>query len=219
VSGNDAFVIWGASGHARVLADLLQLRGARVVALFDNDNARQSPWADIGIFHGPAGFQRWLGAAGKPLPSAALGIGGWRGRDRCQIADLLQGAGLPLPALIHPRAFVAASAELGAGTQVLAAAVVNSSARLERCVIVNTAASVDHECLLGEGVHVAPGATLCGCIEVGANTLIGPGATVVPRVRIGSNVIVGAGAVVTRDLPDNVVAWGSPARIIEENRR
>lgn len=213
------FVIWGAAGHARVLVDLLRLRSARVLALFDNDAATVSPWTDIPLFHGNDGFTSWRARAREPLPDAAVAIGGWRGLDRCRIADLLSGHGLALPVLVHPSAVVAASAVLQAGAQVLAGAIVGSDAHLDRCVIVNTGGQVDHECRLGAGVHIAPGATLCGCIEVGAHTLIGPGATVVPRVRIGSNVIIGAGSVVTRDVPDNVVAWGAPARIIEENRR
>jgi sugar O-acyltransferase (sialic acid O-acetyltransferase NeuD family) len=140
------------------------------------------------------------------------------GRDRCQLAELLVAHGVSLPPLIHPHASVAPSAILADGCQVLAGAVVSAEARLARQVIINTRASVDHECELGEGVHLAPGATLCGCIAVGAHTLIGPGAVVNPRVTIGRNVIVGAGAVVTRNLPDNVSAWGNPARIIKENK-
>jgi acetyltransferase-like isoleucine patch superfamily enzyme len=73
---------------------------------------------------------------------------------------------------------------------------------------------VDHECILADGVHIAPAATLCGLVTVGESTLIGAGATVLPRIHIGARSIVGAGAVVTRDLPDNVVASGNPARII-----
>jgi sugar O-acyltransferase (sialic acid O-acetyltransferase NeuD family) len=216
---SEAFVIWGASGHAMVLFDLLQLHGCEVAALFDNNPSAMSPWPAIELFLGMDGFAKWRESSPSQLPAAAIAIGGWRGRDRCEIGEALRAAGLALPPLVHPSAVVAASAVLGAGSHVLAAAVVGSRAHLDDCVIVNTGASVDHECRLQRGVHVAPGATLCGCIDVGAYTLIGPGATVVPRVRIGSNVIIGAGSVVTRDLPDNVIAWGTPARIIEENRR
>jgi acetyltransferase-like isoleucine patch superfamily enzyme len=83
--------------------------------------------------------------------------------------------------------------------------------------IVNSSANVDHECVLGHGVHIAPGATLTGCVEVGDRSFIAAGAVVLPRIKIGSDSIIGAGSVVTRDIPDNVIAFGSPARIIRPN--
>jgi acetyltransferase-like isoleucine patch superfamily enzyme len=83
--------------------------------------------------------------------------------------------------------------------------------------IINTAATVEHESVLGDGVHVAPGATVAGCVTVGSYSMIGVGAVVLPRVVIGSNTIIGAGAVVTRDIPDRKVAYGNPARIQREN--
>ena len=211
------FVFWGAGGHARVLADLIALHGDRLLALFDNDPAVCSPWPAVQVYHGAAGLAAWLAANPAAGLQAAVAIGGARGLERCRIARQLRAAGFALSPLVHPGALVAASATLGAASQVLAGAVVGSGAEAGEGVIVNTAASVDHECVLGDGVHIAPQATLCGCVRVGAHTLIGPGAVIVPRIRIGSGVIVGAGSVVTRDLPDRVVAYGSPARVIRPN--
>ncbi len=214
------FIFWGASGHAIVLADLIERRGGRVVALFDNNFEQESPLPGVRIWYGEEGFLAWRSElSGKVAnwPDAALAIGGAKGNDRRQLAALLRQSGLRLPTLIHHGATVASSAYVGEGSQVLAGAVVGSRAQLGQCVIVNSNASVDHECILEDGVHVAPGATLCGCIRVGENSLIGPNAVVVPHVKIGSNVVIGAGAVVTRSIPDRVVAWGAPARIVQGN--
>ena len=81
----------------------------------------------------------------------------------------------------------------------------------------NTAASVDHEARIARGVHIGPGAVLAGCVSVGEFTLIGTGAVVLPRIRIGANVVIGAGAVVTRDVPDGMLSYGNPARVVRKN--
>jgi acetyltransferase-like isoleucine patch superfamily enzyme len=81
--------------------------------------------------------------------------------------------------------------------------------------IVNTVASVDHDCVLGDFVHVAPGARLCGGVTVAAGAFIGAGAVVVPGRRIGADAIIAAGAVVLTDVPDGSVAAGNPARLVK----
>lgn len=206
-------VFWGASGQAKVLRELVERAGYRLVALFDNDPNQTTPFPEVPLQVGTDGFERWLaGYTGEPLSGLAA-IGGARGRDRLQIQKLFAARRIAAPVVIHPTAFVAATALLGAGSQVLAQAAVCVDVRTGDACIINTRASVDHECILGDGVHIAPGATLAGCVTVGDCSLIGAGAVVLPRIRIGRNAIVGAGAVVTRDVPDGKVAYGNPARI------
>lgn len=209
-------VFWGAKGHARVLHEAATRLGYELVALFDNDAALKSPFPGVPLHHGGAGFAEWRRRNEGPA-CGAVAIGGARGGDRLQIMDLFARAGVEPVVLVHPSAFCAADAVLGAGSQVLAAAVLCAGARLGRACILNTHTSVDHECELDDGVHIAPGAVLAGCVRVGGGTLIGAGAVVLPRVAVGRNVIVGAGAVVTRDLPDDVVAYGNPARVMRRN--
>ena len=210
------YVLWGSAGHAKVLASLLALRGARVVALVDNDPAAVAALPGVPLHVGSEGFSRWCekeaGARDDLFGLAA--IGGERGRDRLAIHALFRSQRLRVEPVTHPDASVCSTATLGAGTQVLAQAVVAAAARLGEACIVNHRASVDHECVVGDGVHLAPGSTLCGLVTLGTNVMIGAGAVVLPRVTIGDDTVVGAGAVVTKDLPAGVVAVGNPARII-----
>ncbi len=83
-----------------------------------------------------------------------------------------------------------------------------------KACIINTSASVDHECVLGDGVHIAPGATIAGCVKIGDFSFVGSGAVILPNIKVGSNVIVGAGSVVTRNVEDNILTYGNPARVV-----
>lgn len=210
-------IIWGASGHAKVLREAVQAQGYGVVATFDNAPGTPPPFTDVPLFFGRQGFAEWQ-AKGPPADVRALvAIGGARGRDRLELQRFLAAQGVPPLTVVHATAFVAGTAQLNPGCQVLAQAAVCVDARLGAVCIVNTGASVDHECVLGQGVHLAPGARLAGCVEVGDFTLIAVGAVVLPRLKIGHDCVIGAGAVVTRNVPDNSVVYGNPARVVRSS--
>jgi sugar O-acyltransferase (sialic acid O-acetyltransferase NeuD family) len=214
-SGPARMVLWGASGHARVLRECMSHRGVALVALFDNNPLAESPFDDVQVHHGQAGFEAWLRFERHPETVGFLiAIGGDRGRDRVELQDRLHASGLQPLVARHPSAFVADSASLGPGTQVLAHATVCVDARLARGVIVNTAASVDHECVVGEGAHICPGARLAGCVTLGSFVTIGTGAVILPRVHIGEGAIVGAGSVVLRDVDAGQIVVGNPAKVL-----
>ncbi len=210
-------IFWGATGHCKVLQELVGHLGYELSALFDNDRSLQSPHDGVPLYYGTSGFAEWQLKHGGLSCCALVAIGGARGRDRLQLQEFLADHGLHIPTVVHPSAFVAADVSLGDGTQILAHATVCADASIGRACIVNTRAGVDHESVLGDGVHIGPGATLAGCVSVGNNTMIGAGATLLPRIRIGQNSIVGAGSLVTQSLPDGVIAYGNPARVVRAN--
>jgi sugar O-acyltransferase (sialic acid O-acetyltransferase NeuD family) len=211
------FVLWGSSGHAKVLSEIISGQGSRVVALFDNNNV-MAALPDVPVYYGTEGFLTWA-AAQVDLTgiSGLVAIGGSRGRDRVEMQSLFRSRGLLVPVLAHTAAIVSSTAQIGQGTQILALANVGAEAKLGQACIVNHHASIDHECVLGHGVHLAPSATLCGCVKVGDHTFVGAGAVILPRISIGPDVVVGAGAVVNRDVPAGVTVVGNPARVIKKS--
>jgi len=208
------YAFWGSSGHAKVLASLVRMRGGVVIATFDND-ASARPLDGVPLYIGRAGLEAW--AAATPARTgirALVAIGGQRGAARLELQALMVSQGLVAEPLVHPDASVCATTRIGAGSQVLARAVVAAEAVLGMACIVNHGATVDHESTLGDGVHIAPGATICGCVSIGDRVLVGAGAVVLPRLSVGADACIGAGAVVTRDVPAGSVVVGNPARSI-----
>lgn len=210
------YILWGAKGHALVLEEIVRAQGGEVIALFDSSPDVALALKGVEILVGLEAYEAWSWKQDdRANINAIAAIGGASGRARRDYLEVFRKSGFGTPTLIHPSAVVSSSAHAGDNCHILAGAVIGPMAELGEACIVNTNASVDHECILGAGGHIAPGATLCGCVAVGENTLIGAGSVVLPRIRIGANVVVGAGSVVTRDVPDSVVIFGNPARIIK----
>lgn len=206
------FAIWGSSGHALVLHDIISAKGDSVIVLFDNDRKAKPIAPGIPLFHGEEGFHSWIAQGAIAEVGGVVAIGGGRGADRRRLLRLFAANGMACPSIIHPQAMVAPSSTIGNGCQILMGASISSAAVLEDGCIVNTRAGVDHECYLGAGTHIGPGATLCGCVQTGQDCFVGAGAVILPRIKIGNGATIGAGAVVTRDVAAGAIAVGMPAR-------
>jgi len=85
---------------------------------------------------------------------------------------------------IHPFTFVSPKAKIGEGTVICAGAVIQADAVIGKHCIVNTCASVDHECVLQDFVHIAPGAHLCGGVQVGEGGFVGTGVCLAPGYKV-----------------------------------
>lgn len=148
------------------------------------------------------------------ITNLAFGVGDCKARLR--MMDRSRRLGFTFSTAIHPRATVSRGAAVGAGTVIAAGAVVNPGARLACGVIVNTCASVDHDCTLWGGVHICPGAHLAGKVEVGEGAWVGIGCVIKEGCRIGKGAYIGAGAVVLKNVPAGVLAYGTPARVVRK---
>ena len=211
----ESYIIWGSSGHAMVLGDIMRSQCKPVVALFDNDTKARPAVEGVDIFYGRSGFESWLeGQYNQQDFRFLIAIGGGRGGERLALSDYLRSCGVAPGTVISEYASVSPSASIGVGSQILNGALVAARASLGRECIVNHGAQIDHESSLGDGVHLAPGAILCGCVRVGDRAFLGAGCVVLPRLEIGDGATVGAGAVVTRNVPVGATVVGNPARQI-----
>ncbi len=212
-SGLDAslILVLGAGGHGKVVADALSLIMPGKPDGFVDWNP-----ALVGsrvLKYQVLGDQDWLWAEASIRPIAiALGIGNETTRQRLMEKCLAQG--IRILTVVHPTACVASSATIGNGSVVLAHAVLNAASRIGKGSIVNTAAIVEHDVEVGDFSHLAPNSVTGGGVRIGCSSLIGLGAQILPRVVVGDRTIVGAGAVVRQDLATDVVAAGTPARIL-----
>jgi sugar O-acyltransferase (sialic acid O-acetyltransferase NeuD family) len=204
--------VFGASGHAKVVIDIIERQGLYDIAFLVDDDASLRNCEIYGY--------RVIGGKCELLESRDLVCGGivaiGGNMVRRAVADWLSENKFDLVSTVHPSAQLGRGVVVDDGTVVMAGVIVNSDTSIGKNVIINSRASVDHDCTIGDYVHIAPGATLCGKVSVGAGSFICAGATIVPNLAIGSKVIVGAGSTVIRDLPDNVTAVGSPAKVVKQ---
>ncbi|MFW9994124.1 MAG: acetyltransferase [Candidatus Odinarchaeota archaeon] len=205
-------IFWGGTGQAKVNRPIIEHYGSELVAVFDDTPDLPSPFSDVQIYRGYDGFKNWIKTRDRSQIGFCIAIGNPHGRVRLQFHDRLVNEGLTPITIAHETAYIAPNSTIGTGSQIMAGAIICPEVKIGRECIINTKASIDHECILEDGVEVAPGATLCGLVHVGVNAWICAGATVLPRIKIGVNAIVGAGAVVTKDVPDNSTVLGVPAR-------
>lgn len=212
-------VLYGGTGQAKVVRPILESFGDNVEAIIDDSLEIPPPFQDIPLYNGFERFKELQNANLKYLRFVVT-IGNskkYRGEARVKISKKLESEGLIPIDVVDKSVQVDKSVVHGKGLQIMAGAIIMPLVKIGNYCIINTGASVDHECVLGEGVEIGPHATLCGEIHVGKNTWIGANATILPGIKIGKNVVVGAGAVVTKDIPDNLIVVGNPARELIKN--
>jgi acetyltransferase EpsM len=196
----------GAGGHAKVVLDAALESQCPVACLVDD--APQG--ADLlGVRVISTADEVWLANRDFNFIVAV----GDNGRRSWLFQKMLLKGGDPAT-IIHPAASVSRHAQVGRGTVICAGVVINAGAKIGENCILNTACSIDHDCRIGSHAHVCPGVHLAGNVVIGTGTMLGTGTAVIPGRTIGCWTTVGAGAAIVRDIPDRVVAFGVPARVM-----
>lgn len=196
-------IIVGTGGHGKVVLDIAKQNGYTDIS-FLADNPQGEIWCGYPV----------LGTSLDALqyPDAVFIVAVGNTAVRKQIQKRLSLQGLQFATLIHPSAIVAEDTVIGEGSVIVAGAVINPGAVLGKGVIVNTCASVDHDCLIGDFVHIAVGAHISGTVAIGECTWIGAGAIVSNNISVAAGCTVGAGAVVIKHIRESGTYIGVPAK-------
>lgn len=206
-----AIYIIGAGGHALSVAEAVVASG------LDLEGFVGLSRPEAGILPRPVldAVPRQHVVSGGGL---VLGLGDNATRENAATGLARYGADV-FPVIVHPSASVSRFSRIAPGTVVLQMATIGSGATVGEFALLNTGSVLDHQCELGAFASLAPGAVVGGHVVIGARTAIGIGATVKHEVAIGSDVVLGAHSYLNSDLPENVVAYGCPARVVRDRRQ
>jgi len=201
-------VLIGYSGHAYVVCDILKENNYEIYGYCELEEKKYNPF---GLqYMGSERDCEELLVSGDVDVFVAVGSN----EMRKSITQYLEEIGSNNINVIHDKAIVSPSLEIGSGALIGANTIINACSRIGNGVICNSGSIIEHECILNDYVHLAPGAVLCGNVEVGENTFIGARSVVKQGVKIGKDVIIGAGSVVIKDIPDGIKIVGNPQRQI-----
>lgn len=198
------YYIFGASGHGKVVLDVMFSNGIAVTAVVD-DQPKEATLLNIPVLPTE---QYATTSADQFL--IAVGNNAIRKKIVAQHSFNYYKA-------IAASALVSTFATLGEGTVVMPQAVINAATKIGKHCIINSRSVVEHDCVLEDYVHISPNASLAGNVFVGEGTQIGIGATVIQGIKIGKWATIGAGAVILNDVPDYAVVVGNPGKVIKYN--
>jgi sugar O-acyltransferase (sialic acid O-acetyltransferase NeuD family) len=207
--------MWGGRSKARIIERMIyeQFTGdCEITGIFDPTLEKLPFPSSTKLITSPDALRKILG----DLTHFVTCIGGEHGYARYTISEELKKLGLEPVDLISRSAILDGVDGIGEGLQMMPGAVVHKFSSLGNQCIVNTNSTIDHECILGDGVHVMGSASIAGLVTIGDFATIGTNATILPNLRVGKGAYVGAGAVVTKDVEDFSVVLGVPARVVKK---
>ena len=198
--------LYGASGHCKVIIDILKSNNEAVEAVFDD-----TPSADFLLGIPVVSVKNGVHFSHKKM---LISIGD--NATRKKIAEALD---TTFYSAVHPKAIVSQHTTINVGCVIMAGVVLNVESHIGKHCIINTGAVVEHDCLVADYVHLSPNVSLAGNVSVGEGSHIGIGATVIQGIKIGKWSVIGAGAVIIKDVPDYAVVVGNPGKIIKFNKK
>lgn len=201
-------ILLGLGGHAHSVVDSIEQAGKyNIIGFLDTEDMQGKHFRDYKVLGTDDALQEYF-CNGIWNAFITVGFMG-HGNIRNQLYKQLKVIGYKVPNIIDNTAVVSKNAELEEGIFVGKNVVINANAKIEKMCIINTGAIVEHDCTVEKFSHVAVGSVLCGGVSVGEQTLIGANATVIQERKIGNCCIIGAGMIISKDIQDNVIRYGT----------
>lgn len=206
---NNPVVLIGYGRHAVSVISTLTSAGRKIAGYTDLEPVSENPF-NIQYF---GKDEQYLS---NPDESAEhfCTIGENAVRERLQ--EKYTNKGLSFTNIIHPTAFVEKTVKLGNGIFIGAMSYVNGLTRIGDGAIINNHVNIDHDCVIGNYAHLAPGTCLTGNVLVGPRSFLGCGCRVIPETIIESDAVVGAGSLVIRNVKSGQTVYGHPAKPAEQ---
>jgi sugar O-acyltransferase (sialic acid O-acetyltransferase NeuD family) len=196
-------ILYGASGHGKVIADILIENGIDDIQFWDD--VANVKLENFKVITTPLYFS-------KITDKVIISVG--NNATRKKIAEKIKSE-ISFATTRHPASIISKRVSIGQGTVVMAGSTINIDCTIGKHCIINTCTCIDHDCILEDYTHISPNATLCGNVSVGEGTHIGAGSVVIQGINIGKWCTIGAGSVIIKDVPDNSTVVGNPGRIIK----
>mgnify|MGYP000153257406 CR=1 FL=1 len=201
----DKICLFGASGHGKVIKEIIESTGNEVIAFVD-DHPVSNQLLGVSVFE-----TRAL----KDFTTRKFIISIGNNATRKKISEKFD---IKYTKAVHDKAMVSNSVLVNEGTVIMAGAIVNSDSLIEEFCILNTKSSLGHDSKMKKFSSLAPNATTGGHVNIGEFSAVSIGATIIQSIKIGKHSVIGAGALVLDDIGNNLIAFGSPAKDIKERQ-
>lgn len=201
ISTSKPIILIGAGGHSKVIIELLRLSKYKIIGVVDQTKNKGELICGIPILGSDKEINNYPSSKIE-LVNAVGSIPGHN--DRSKISNKFRKLGYSFPSIIHPSSIIASNCIIADGVQVMAGSILQPGVQIGLDSILNTGVIVDHDCIVGENCHLAPGVTLSGGVHIKNGVHIGTGSTIIQNKIIGANSIIAAASIVYRDVPENV---------------
>ncbi len=211
----EKLLLIGGGGHSKVVISILyKLDKFDILGIIDKYKSKGTTINGIKVIGEDKDLEDFYNSG---VRNALITLGSVKDNiKRENLFNITKDIGYDFPVIVSPDAIIDKNVEIGEGTVIMPGVIINPDAKIGKNCIINTGAIVEHDCILSDHIHIAPGVHISGGVNIGKGSFVGIGATIIQGINIGRNVTIGAGTVVIRDVPDNVVLVGNPARVVKE---
>lgn len=201
----------GGGGHCKVVLDsLISQNLYSEIAIIDKDLPLDSTILGIPVIGRDQDLIKLYNEGYKYAFISLGSIGNWNIRER--ISKMLTDIGFELPSIIDSSARISSNVTVSQGAYIGKNVIINPSVFLGSNVIINTGVIVEHDCKIGDFVHLAPGSVICGDVKIGRGTHIGAGSVIRNQLSVGENTLIGLGSCVVSPIGNDFVAYGNPCK-------